>query len=88
MSDYVRKIAVALTISALLTQVSYAQRGLGGAPGQVPESSSQKAEEAKQRAEQKATDDAYKATLKRFPASNKPVDPWGGIRTPAASGSK
>jgi hypothetical protein len=88
MGDYVRKLAGILVISAVLTQVSYAQRGLGGPPGQTPESASQKAEDARHRAEQKATDEAYKATLKRLPASNKPIDPWGNIRTPADSGSK
>jgi hypothetical protein len=86
MSEKPRKFAAALIISALLTQASYA-RGLD-APGQAPESASQKAEAAKQRAEEKETDEAYKATLKRFPASDKKIDPWGGLRTPSDSGGK
>jgi hypothetical protein len=41
----------------------------------------QKAEEERKKEEQKVNDEAYKATIKRTPSSNKKVDPWGSLRT-------
>jgi ribosomal protein L9 len=80
-----RIFAVAMVISALLTPASYAQMGTPEAP---PLTDDEKAEIAKKKAEEKATDAAYKSTLKRLPEIHQRVDPWGGIRTPSASGGK
>jgi hypothetical protein len=80
MSYLARKLAAAAIISALLTQAGYGQ-----AP---PPSDSQKAEMAKKKAEQKANEEAYRATIKRMPDSNQKVDPWGDLRAPAANGNK
>jgi hypothetical protein len=84
--DLVRKFAASLVLSALLilsaslTQSSYAQP--------FPESERQKAEEARKKADEKATDEAYKALMKHTPDANKKVDPWGGLRTPSATPGK
>ena len=75
-----RKFAVSVVLSALLTQPSYAQS--------LPKSSRQKAEEARKKADQQATDEAYKALTKRTPDANKKVDPWGGLRAPSETPGK
>ena len=80
MNYLARKFAAAAMISAMLTQASYAQT--------PPPSDSQKAEMAKKKAQQKANEEAYQATIKRMPDSNQKADPWGGLRTPAANGNK
>jgi hypothetical protein len=54
-----RKFAVSVVLLALLTLQSYAQS--------LPESPRQKAEEARKKADEKATDEAYKALIKRMP---------------------
>ena len=61
--------AACSVLFALLSQQSYAQA--------LPESERQKAEEERKKEEQKVNDEAYKATIKRTPSSNKKVDPWG-----------
>jgi hypothetical protein len=71
-----KEIAIATAISALLTQASYAQP--------FPESSRQKAQEEQKKADTKATEEAYKAYMKRTPNIDKKVDPWGGLRAPSA----
>jgi len=76
MCHLARSFAASLIIAALLTPASHAQP--------FPESERQKAEEANKKAEQKATDEAYKATLKRTQNVKKTVDPWGNFRTPPA----
>ncbi len=58
-------------------QPSYAQP--------FPESERQKAEEARKKADEQATEEAYKSQMKRTPNTNKKVDPWGGLRTPSAN---
>ncbi len=73
----VRKFAVSAVLSALLMQPSYAQP--------FPESERQKAEEARKKADEQATEEAYKSQMKRTPNTNKKVDPWGGLRTPSAN---
>jgi len=78
------RIAASIAISALLTQASYAQQH-SGAP---PPSDSQKAEESKRRAEEKANDAAYRDAMKRTPVPDRKVDPWGGLRSPSTDGSK
>jgi hypothetical protein len=75
-----RKFAVSVVLSALLTQPSYAQP--------FPESERQKAEEARKKTDEKATDEAYKSLMKHLPATNKKVDPWGGLRAPSATPGK
>ena len=77
MRDLARKFAVFAVISALLPQPSYAQP--------FPESERQKAAEAQKKAEEKATDEAYKAAIKRTGKPDRKVDPWGNIRTPPAN---
>jgi hypothetical protein len=76
-----RTFIAALAMTALLTANSYAQ----GRPAEPSEQ--QKAESAKKRIDQQATDEAYKSTIKRTPDVPKP-DPWGIVRTPSANGSK
>lgn len=78
------RFAAAIAISALLTQASYAQQH-SGAP---PPSDSQKAEESKRRAEEKANDEAYRDAMKRTPAPDRKVDPWGGLRAPSTDSGK
>jgi len=43
-------------------------------------SSRQKAEEERKQEDQKASDEAYKAMIKRTPSSSKKFDPWGNLR--------
>lgn len=75
---------VAVVISVLLTQVSHAQDSLiGDAPS--PLTADEKAEIAKQKRDEKANDEAYKSTIKRLPNATPKLDPWGGIRPPAAA---
>lgn len=74
MRHLARSFAASLLIAALLTPPSHAQP--------FPESGRQKAEETNRKAEEKATDEAYKATLKRTQNVKKTVDPWGNFRTP------
>jgi hypothetical protein len=77
MYDPARKFAAFAVISTLLIQPSHAQP--------FPESERQKAAEALKKADEKATDEAYKSTIKRTGKSDKKVDPWGSIRTPPAN---
>jgi hypothetical protein len=81
MSFHVRKITVALVISTLLTQASYAQENL-------PMSARQKAEIEKKKADEQATDEAYKATLKHTQSVKQKADPWASVRTPSTNGNK
>jgi hypothetical protein len=83
----VKIFAAMVAISATLTSFSHAQGSVGG-PEPVPPSEEEKMEMAKQRAFEKDTDAAYKSTLKHVQGSNQKLDPWGGLRTPSASGNK
>ena len=80
MRQLAKSFAVALLTAASPIPVLHAQP--------FPESERQKAEEAREKAEKKATDEAYKFTLKHTQAVHKTVDPWGGLRTPSVGGSK
>ncbi len=82
MNHPMKTLAASFVIAALLIQTSYAQN--------LPEFDRQKAQEAQQKAYEKATDEAYKATLKRTQDVNayQKVDPWGNLRTPSAGGNK
>lgn len=80
MRHLARSFAASLLIAALLTPASHGQP--------FPESERQKAEDARKNAEEKATDEAYKATLKHTQAVKKTVDPWGNLRTPDAGSNK
>ena len=80
MRNLVRKFAASVVLTAFLTQSSYAQP--------FPESARQKAEEARKRAEQNATEEAYKAMMKNAPKTDKKVDPWGSLRAPSVSPDK
>jgi hypothetical protein len=75
-----RTLILSVVLSALVTQPSYAQP--------FPESDRQKAQEERKKADEKANDEAYKATMKRLPNGDKKVDPWGGVRAPSASPGK
>jgi hypothetical protein len=75
-----RKFAVSVVLLALLMEPSY--------PQPFPESERQKAQEERKKADEKATDEAYKALMKRLPDGNKKVDPWGGLRPPSAGPGK
>jgi hypothetical protein len=74
MRHLAKLFAASLLIAALPTPASHGQ--------EFPESERQKAEEARKKAEVKATDEAYKGTLKRTQDVKKTVDPWGNVRTP------
>lgn len=76
----IRTFAAALVISALLTQASYAQEVF-------PMSNRQKAEIERHKQDEKATDEAYKAAIKRAPDAKK-ADPWANVRTPPAGSNK
>ena len=80
MSVLVRTFAEALVISALLTQASSAQ--------ELPMSDRQKAEIERHKLEEKATDEAYKAMLKRTQDAKPKADPWGNLRAAPAGGGK
>jgi hypothetical protein len=67
--------AASLAILVLLPPTSHAQ--------QFPESSRQKNQEEQKKASDKATEEAYKAYIKRTPDSDKKVDPWGSLRAPS-----
>jgi hypothetical protein len=77
MSVLIRKFAASLVISALLTQACYAQEVF-------PMSDRQKADIAKHKLDEKSTDEAYKATIKRTPDAKK-ADPWANLRAPPAN---
>jgi hypothetical protein len=81
----IRTIIAAAVISATLTQVSRAQLV---APTAVPPSDDDKMDYIKKQKDEKATDEAYKAAMKRLRNDDQKADPWGGIRTPSANGSK
>ena len=74
------KLAASMILTALLMQSSYAQP--------FPESERQKAAEARKKAEETATDEAYKSMMKRTPNTDKKVDPWGSMRAPPANPDK
>lgn len=75
-----RSLVASLLIAALLTSASQAQP--------FPESDHQKAEEARKKADDKATDEAYKNILKHTQDVKKIIDPWGNVRTSPASSGK
>ncbi len=74
------KLAASMILMALLMQSSYAQP--------FPESERQKAAEARKKAEETATDEAYKSMMKRTPNTDKKVDPWGSMRAPPVNPDK
>jgi hypothetical protein len=83
MYDLARKFAVFAVVSALLTQVAYAQ----GLPDmqELPASGRQKAAEELKKAQEKAADEVYEAMVKRVKPPKTPdkkFDPWGGLRAP------
>ena len=83
MYDLAKKFAVFAVVSALLTQVAYAQ----GLPGmqELPKSDRQKAAEELKKAQEKAADEVYEAMAKRAKPPktlDKKFDPWGGLRAP------
>ena len=80
MRHLARSFAASLLIAALLTPASHAQP--------FPEFERQKAEEARKKAEEKATDEAYKATMKHTHDVKKTPDPWGNLRAPPAGSNK
>jgi hypothetical protein len=70
-----KTLAVASAIFALLIPLCHAQP--------FPESSRQKIQKEQKKANDKATDEAYKAYMKRTPNADKKVDPWGSMRAPS-----
>jgi hypothetical protein len=80
MCDLARKLAVAVVLSALLMQPSYAQP--------FPESDRQKAAEEQKKAQEKETDEAYKSMMKQNGKPGGKVDPWGSVRAPSANPGK
>jgi hypothetical protein len=80
-----RVLITAAAILALLTVDSDAQNKI---PETLPLSEADRAEIAKRKADEIATDEAYKSTLKQLKGNDQKVDPWGGMRTPAPAGNK
>ena len=80
MRHLARSFAASLVIAALLTPASHAQP--------FPKSGRQKAEDVRKKAEEKATDEAYKATLKHTQVVKKTLDPWGNLRAPPVGSNK
>ena len=80
MRQLARSFAGSLLMAALLTPAVHAQP--------FPESDRQKAEEARKRADEKATDEAYKAEMKRTKNVKKTVDPWANMRGSSAGENK
>jgi hypothetical protein len=74
-----RTFTTALAISALLTQVSYAQNQMmmSAPPAMTP---AERAEIAEKEAAKKATDQRYEESLKHIPESKQKVDPWASVR--------
>jgi hypothetical protein len=70
----------AFVVCFLLSQSAHAQQ-------ELPMSDRQKAEIARHKAFEKATDEAYQAAMKRsHDIKPKAVDPWANVRAPSASG--
>src|ERR1039457_3336529 len=78
-----RLFAIAIAAAALVLQIPYAQAQQHKTPGAGP-SDKQKAHDAEVRAYEKATDKAYRETLKQIPDAKPNADPWGNLR-PAPS---
>jgi hypothetical protein len=80
MSVLVRTFAATFALCSMLTPMAHAQ--------QLPMSDRQKAEIARQKAFEKATDEAYQAAMKRsHEVKPKAVDPWANVRAPSAGGN-
>jgi ribosomal protein L9 len=85
MCDLVRKFALSVFLSALLTQASYAQMA---DMQEFPKSSRQKAAEEREKAQEEKAQEAYEAMLKQVKPveiPDKKFDPWGGLRAPPAN---
>jgi len=79
MSVLIRTFAAVFLVCFLLTSMAHAQ--------QLPMSDRQKAEIARQKAFEKATDEAYQAAMKRsHDVKAKAVDPWANMRSPSTGG--
>jgi hypothetical protein len=70
---------LAVAMAALVMQIPYAQAQQHKTPGAGP-SDKQKAHDAEVRAYEKATDKAYRETLKQIPDGKPNADPWGNLR--------
>jgi hypothetical protein len=71
----IKIFAASAAVFVLLASTGHAQP--------FPESSRQKIQEEQKKSSDKATEEAYKAYMKRAPNSDKKVDPWGNLRTPS-----
>jgi multidrug efflux pump subunit AcrB len=80
MRHLARSLAVSLVIAAFLTPALHAQP--------FPKSERQKAEEARKKADETATDEAYKAEVKRTQGVKKKADPWANLRTSGPGDNK
>ena len=67
-----RVLGAAAVIALVLAGPAYAQRGAPAAPQDPPKSQTQIEQE-------KATENAYKRSLRNIP-DQPPADPWGGAR--------
>jgi hypothetical protein len=86
-SRLARSFAISAVLSALLTQLSYAQQ-FPETERQKAEETREKAQEARKKADRQATDEAYQSMVEQTPHTNKKVDPWGGLRAPSANPGK
>ena len=75
-----RTVLAALIAIACLAPAAYAQHSRSSAGGL---SDKQKADILEKQKERKSTSDAYDATIKQIPDSDKKVDPWGNMRQPS-----
>ena len=75
-----RTILAALIAAACLAPPAYAQQSASPPAGM---SDKQKAGILEKQRNRKSTNDAYNATIKQMPDSDKKFDPWGNMRQPS-----
>ena len=81
LGDYsMRTLLVAALLTAIATPAAYAQAMGTGIP-----LNQEKEVSPEVQAKRKATEEAYKSTIKGIPDA-KPVDPWGNMRSTDTSG--
>jgi hypothetical protein len=73
-------LAALIAIACCLAPAAYAQHAKSSAGGL---SDKQKADILEKQKERKSTSDAYDATIKQIPNSDKKLDPWGNMRQPS-----
>lgn len=75
-----RIVHAAIAALLLLTAAAHAQ-AQKVSPKAGP-TEAQKARAAEKAAQERDTEERYRASLKQIPDNKQPVDPWAGVRTP------